>query len=76
MMHPFLTVLPTDLPFAIMGGVELWIVLGVLVLLFGSRKLPELARSMGTSVTQFRKGLENTDEAGAKEEDEKSLPGS
>ena len=35
----------------------MWIVLAVLLLLFGAKKLPELARSMGSSVTQFKKGL-------------------
>jgi sec-independent protein translocase protein TatA len=39
------------------GGSELWIILAVVLLLFGSRKLPELARSMGSSITQFKKGL-------------------
>lgn len=39
------------------GGTELWIILAVVILLFGSRKLPELARSMGSSITQFKKGL-------------------
>lgn len=30
----------------------------VIVLLFGARKLPDLARSMGASAKEFRKGLE------------------
>ena len=44
------------------GGPELlWILLAIL-LLFGGRKLPELARAMGTSITQFKKGLKEEDE--------------
>lgn len=45
------------------GGTELWIILGVVLLLFGARKLPELARSMGSSITQFKKGLKEPDDA-------------
>jgi sec-independent protein translocase protein TatA len=37
------------------GGEWLWIVL-VVVLLFGARKLPELARSLGRSLSEFKKG--------------------
>ena len=39
------------------GGTE-WIVIGaVVLLLFGAKKLPELARSLGKSSTEFKKGL-------------------
>ena len=38
-------------------GQELIIILVVLVLLFGARKLPELARSLGASAKEFRKGI-------------------
>lgn len=47
---------------AFIGGPELWIPLGLVTLLFGSRKLPELARSMGSSINQFKKGLEHEEE--------------
>ena len=43
------------------GGPELFIVLGVILLLFGSTKLPKLARSLGASVTEFKKGLSEGD---------------
>ncbi len=42
---------------AFFGPTELWIIGGIVVVLFGAKKLPELARSMGSSVTQFKKGL-------------------
>ena len=39
------------------GGSEFWIIGFVVILIFGARKLPQLARSMGSSITQFKKGL-------------------
>ncbi len=38
------------------GYAEMMLIAGVAVLLFGS-KLPEVARSVGQSYTQFRRGL-------------------
>lgn len=39
------------------GGQEwIWIVV-VAVLLFGARRLPELARSLGASAKEFKKGI-------------------
>lgn len=39
-----------------LGGPELLIVLAVVLLLFGGRKLPELARSMGQAKREFEVG--------------------
>ena len=39
-----------------LGGPELLIVLLVLLLLFGGRKLPELARSIGQAKQEFHRG--------------------
>jgi len=39
-------------------GLQEWVpILIILVLLFGAKKLPELARSMGSSVNEFKKGM-------------------
>lgn len=48
------------------GGSELIIVLVVVLLLFGARRLPELARSLGASAKEFRRGLQegSSDEGG------------
>jgi sec-independent protein translocase protein TatA len=56
-----------------MGGIgapELVIILLILLLLFGGRKLPGLASSIGTSLREFRKASEEESEDGADEETE------
>lgn len=39
-------------------GPELIIILVVVLLLFGAAKLPKLARSLGASAKEFKKGVE------------------
>jgi sec-independent protein translocase protein TatA len=39
------------------GGPELIIILLVILLLFGSTRLPQLARGMGKSISEFKKGI-------------------
>ena len=56
---------------AIPGPTELWVILLIVLVVFGSRKLPELARAMGSSINQFKKGLsEDPDALKAKSESE------
>jgi sec-independent protein translocase protein TatA len=59
--------------FAFIGGLrgpELLIILVVVLLLFGAAKLPQLARSLGASAKEFRKGVEDgVDESEESEED-------
>ncbi len=38
------------------GVEELLVIFFVILLLFGSKKLPELARALGKSVSEFKKG--------------------
>jgi sec-independent protein translocase protein TatA len=40
-----------------LGASELLIILAVVLVLFGSSKLPKLARSMGQAQAEFKKGL-------------------
>ncbi len=44
------------------GTGEIVLIVAVLVLFFGSRKLPDLARSIGKSARELRKGLSGEDE--------------
>lgn len=39
------------------GGPEWLVILLIVVLLFGAKKLPELSRSVGQSITSFKKGV-------------------
>jgi sec-independent protein translocase protein TatA len=39
-----------------LGATELLIILAVVLLLFGSTRLPKLARSLGEASKEFRKG--------------------
>lgn len=56
------------------GPTELLILLAIVLLLFGAKKLPELARGLGKSVTNFKSGLneelDNETEVTAKQEKE------
>lgn len=51
-----------------LGPTELIIVLVIILLLFGAKKLPDLAGSVGKSIKEFRKGAAEADE------DEPSTP--
>ena len=42
-----------------LGGPELLIVLVVVLLIFGSKKVPELARSLGRAQKEFKDGLQD-----------------
>ena len=41
-----------------MGGVELLIILAIILLFFGAKRLPELARSLGRGKREFQQGIE------------------
>jgi sec-independent protein translocase protein TatA len=56
------------------GVPELLIVLVVAFLLFGAKKLPELARSIGRSASEFKKGIREGGEEQPAHEEARSAP--
>ena len=40
-----------------LGTPDLIVILAIVLLLFGGKKLPELSRSLGTSMRELRKGM-------------------
>ena len=55
---------PVAPPLAILdvGGPEILIILLVALLLFGSQRLPELARNLGKSIREFKKATSGLEE--------------
>lgn len=56
-----------------LGTQELVIILVIVLILFGAQRLPDLARSLGSSVKEFKKGVNDLkdDTAAVKKDDEK-----
>jgi sec-independent protein translocase protein TatA len=51
-----------------LGGLspmELIIIVGVIVLLFGSSKIPQLMRGVGSGINEFKKGLKEGEQQAA-----------
>jgi sec-independent protein translocase protein TatA len=42
------------------GGLEVLVILVVTLLLFGAKRLPELTRSLGRSLNEFKRGMNTT----------------
>ena len=57
-----------------LGYQELLLILVIVLILFGAQRLPDLARSLGSSVKEFKKGVTELNKdysAAAKKDDEK-----
>jgi sec-independent protein translocase protein TatA len=60
-----------------MGGTELIVILIIILLFFGARRVPELARSLGKAKHEVHKGIEEAEaEAKAEEEERKKAEAS
>ncbi len=51
------------LAIGMIGAQELLIILGILLLIFGGTRLPQLAKGLGTSIREFKRGAAGLDEA-------------
>jgi len=48
--------------FQMPGGIELVAIVAVIVLLFGGKKIPELAKGIGKGIKDFKKAVKEDDE--------------
>ncbi len=44
------------------GGWELIVIVGIVVLLFGGKKIPELAKGLGKGIKDFKKAVKEDDD--------------
>ena len=44
------------------SGTELLIIFGIIVLLFGAKKIPDLAKGLGKGIKNFKAEMKDTDE--------------
>jgi len=43
------------------GGIELAVIVGVVILLFGGKKIPELAKGLGKGIKDFKTAVKDDD---------------
>ena len=53
-----------------LGGPEMMVILLIVLLLFGAKKLPQLARGMGKSLGEFKKAKQEFEDEITRAEDE------
>lgn len=44
------------------GTMEIIVILSIILILFGGKKLPEFAKSLGDGIKEFKKALRKTDD--------------
>lgn len=59
---------------AFLGGWEIVLILAVVLLLFGAKKLPELARGLGKGINEFKKASNEVTEEFTRATDMDSVP--
>ncbi len=56
--------------FRTFGWPELLLILGIVVLLFGATRLPQLGKAIGRTIRNFRQGMSGDEEKSEQEEDQ------
>lgn len=67
---PSLSHMNTPLAFMNLGGQEMLIIFVIVLLLFGAKKIPELARGLGKSMGEFKKARDEFEREITRSEDE------
>lgn len=62
--------------FGSFGGTEIIIILGVVLLFFGAKRIPELARGIGQGINEFKKVSEESEKKIEKDQQESDKVGS
>lgn len=57
------------------GTWELILIVAILILLFGAKRIPEIARGIGKGIKEFRKGLEGKEDPAKDAKENEGLPG-
>ena len=52
-----------------LGAQELMLILLIALVLFGGSKIPDLGRSLGQAIREFKKGVESSEAAAEKKDD-------
>ncbi len=59
-----------------MPGMTEWlIILAIVLVLFGAKKIPELAKGLGTGIKDFKKAMSEEEEEAQKQEEAKKVSG-
>lgn len=54
-----------------LGWQEILLILLIVLILFGAKKIPELAKGLGKGVREFKKGLHEIDDSAEEKKEEK-----